>query len=118
MPSKVFSTPSSKKTKNLSLGPAIAVAASKDEIDWQIPEPYPTTLRDPMQFGRVTAAQAATGGLIVKGIVYSQDSPSAVIGTQIVREGDKVLGATIVKINKDSVEFEMNGKTWTQKVQR
>jgi len=27
------------------------------------------------------------------------------------------LGATIVKINKNSVEFEMNGKKWTQKVQ-
>jgi hypothetical protein len=72
-----------------------------------------------MQFGSVTVGQAEAGGLIaVKGIVYSKDNPSAVIGSQIVHEGDKVSGATIVKINEKSVDFEMNGKKWTQKVQR
>jgi len=115
---RVFSTPSRQTTKFPSLGPANAAAASKDKIDWQIPEPYPTTLRDPTRFGPVSIAQAGTGRLIVKGIVYSEDNPSAVIGTQIVCEGDKILGATVVKINKDSVEFEMDDKGWTQRVQR
>jgi hypothetical protein len=116
--SRVLSVPSPKTTGAQSFGPSKAVAASNDEIDWQIPEPYPTTLRDPMQFGSVTTTQDGTGKLIVKGIVYSKNNPSAVIGNQIVHEGEKVLGATIVKINKDGVEFEMNGKRWTQKVQR
>lgn len=98
--------------------PTSMAAGSNDKIDWQIPDPYPTTLRDPMQFGSVTIAQSETGRLIVRGIVYSEDNPTAVIGDRIVHEGDIVLDATVVRINKDSVEFELNGKKWTQKVQR
>jgi len=55
--------------------------------------------------------------LKVRGIAYSYDRPSAVIGTTIVHEGDVVLGATIVRISRASVEFEVNGETWAQKVQ-
>ena len=94
-----------------------AVVAFGGEIDWQIPALYPRTLRDPMRFGSVTTEQDATASLEVKGILYSRSNPTAVIGSRIVREGGKVLKATVVKINKDSVEFEMNGKRWTQKVQ-
>lgn len=99
--------------------PSNAIAASTSTIDWQIPPPYPTTLRDPMRFTPVapTADQDEPGGLIVKGIVYGEDSSFAIIGTEIVHEGGTVSGATVVKINPDSVEFEMNGKRWTQKVQ-
>lgn len=116
--SRVLSGPSPKITGAQSFGPSGTIAGSNNEIDWQIPDTYPTTLRDPMQFGSVTTAQNGTGNLIVKGIVYSKNNPSAVIGNQIVHEGEKVSGATVVKINKDSVELEMNGKRWTQKVQR
>jgi hypothetical protein len=115
--SRVLSGPSSKTSRAQGFAPSNAVAASNDEIDWQIPDPYPTTLRDPMQFGSVTTAQNGTGNLIVKGIVYSKENPSAVIDNRIVHEGEKVSGATVVKINKDSVELEKNGKRWTQKVQ-
>jgi hypothetical protein len=101
--------------------PPNVVAAAGGKIDWQIPVPYPVTLRDPMQFYKGTTqtgpGQENPGQLIVKGTVYSDADPLAVIGTQIVHEGDQVSGATIVKINKSSVEFEMNGKRWTQKVQ-
>ncbi len=97
----------------------------KGEIGWQIPEPYPTTLRDPMQPSLATVrAETETitagksEGLIVKGIVHSKNNPSAVIGTQIVHEGDVIAGASIIKINQDSVEFEINNKRWIQKVQR
>lgn len=118
--SRVLRTPSRAKAAPpvSKLLKAVAVSNnSNNERGWQIPAPYPTTLRDPMQFGSVTATQAGTGGLVVKGIVYSEDKPAAVIGTQIVGEGEKVLGATVVKINEGSVEFEMKGKKWTQKVQ-
>jgi len=114
---RALSTPGPKTTQAQSLGPKNTATAS-NQIDWQIPEPYPATLRDPMQFGSVTTAQSGASGLIVKGIVYSKDNPAAVIGSQILHEGDKVLGVTIVKINEKSVDFEMNGKRWTQKVQR
>jgi len=55
--------------------------------------------------------------LKVRGIAYSFERPSAVIGTTIVHEGDIVLGATVVRISRGSVEFEVNGESWTQKVQ-
>lgn len=116
---RAFSAPSRKMIRAGTLGPATATAAgSNGRADWQIPEPYPTMLRDPMQFGSVTTQTTETGGLIVKGIVYSNDKPSAVIGNQIVHEGDKVLDVVIIKINENSVEFEANNKRWTQKVQR
>lgn len=96
----------------------VIAAAAASTIDWQIPAAYPTTLRDPMQFKQVaTPTPDETGKLTIKGILYSQENPSVIIGIEILHEGDKVSGATIVKINKDSVEFEMNGKKWTQKVQ-
>ena len=55
--------------------------------------------------------------LKVRGIAFSQENPSAIIGSTIVHEGDLVLGATVVKIGRDGVVFEVNGETWTQKVQ-
>jgi hypothetical protein len=55
--------------------------------------------------------------LKVRGIALSNDRPSAVIGTTIVHEGDTVLGATVVRIGRAGVEFEVNGESWTQKVQ-
>jgi len=98
----------------------IVGAGANSKIDWQIPALYPTTLRDPMQLGSTATIQAEPGKLIVRSIVYSENrSKSSVsIGNQIVHEGETVLGATVVKINKNSVEFEMNGKKWTQQVQR
>ncbi len=116
----VLSTPSGKTGELHSFKPTKVVAGSEHEIDWQIPEPYPTRLRDPTQFGSVSIAQSQTdtsGKLIVKAIVYSKDNPCAMISGQILYVGDKISGATIIKINKRSVEFEMNGRKWTQKVQ-
>lgn len=115
---RVLSGPSPMTSMGQSFGPTNPVGGSDNKIDWQIPDPYPTTLRDPMQFGSVTVTEAGTSGLTVRAIVYSRDDPVALIGRRRVHEGDKVLGATIVKINEGSVEFEMNGKRWTQRVQQ
>jgi hypothetical protein len=118
---QVFSTPSQKITGSGTSGSVkVAVAGPDSKVDWQAPNPYPTTLRDPMQFGPVTyeGGQADAAGLIVKGIVYSKGNPCAVIGDQIVHQGDKILDVVIIKINENNVEFEANGKKWTQKVQR
>jgi hypothetical protein len=115
---RVLKGPSPSTTGAQTFKPSNTFAASNKGIVWQMPDPYPTTLRDPMQFSSVTTTQNGTGNLIIKSIVYSQDNPSAVIDNRIVHEGEKVSGATVIKINKDSVELEMNGKKWTQKVQR
>jgi hypothetical protein len=114
---RAFSTPSRKITGPGTSGPVKDAAGSDSKVDWQVPNPYPTTLRDPMQFSSATS-QTGTGELIVKGIIYSKDKPSAVIGDQIVHQGDKILDVVITKINENSVEFEANSKKWIQNVQR
>jgi hypothetical protein len=53
---------------------------------------------------------------LVKGIVSSEDGFGAMVGTVFVREGDTIGDIKIVKIHKDKVEFEKNGKRWTQGV--
>ncbi len=101
--------------------PGVVTAGANTKIDWEIPAPYPTTLRDPMRLVPVEIPQteiSKTIELIVKGILYSEDNPSAVIGNQIVHEGETIRGVSVIKISQDSVEFEMNGKRWTQKVRQ
>jgi len=118
---QVFGTGPHRTRAATKKAPGQTIVAADAEIDWQIPAPYPTTLRDPMQISSLMAAQAETPKieeLIVKGILYSKDSPAAFIGTQIVHEGDKISDATVVKIDRDAVFLEMNGKRWTLKVQQ
>jgi len=101
--------------------PGVVTAGANTKIDWEIPAPYPTTLRDPMRLVPAATAQTETRKtikLIIKGILYTEDNPSAVIGNQIVHEGETIRGVSVIKISKDSVEFEMNGKRWTQKVRQ
>lgn len=92
------------------------------KIDWQSPEPYPKALRDPMKFAAAEPAQSGTDvqnvqQLSFTGIIWSDDNPLAIIGSEVVGEGQVVSGVTVVNINKDSVELEKDGKRWTQKVQ-
>ena len=87
---------------------------------WQVPEEYPTGLRDPMQYSSAPSAKEQKHGydkIIVRGIVYSDDHPAAIIGNEIAGVGDEVYGVTIIKINANSVEFQMNDNIWTQTVQ-
>jgi len=106
-----------KKTVSQSPTPKITADEMVTEIVWQKPEPYPSYMRDPTQLSAAGAYMAGAGSIVVRGIVYSDDRPSAVIGTEIKHEGDIIGEAKIIKINSDSVEFSMGGKTWTQKVQ-
>ncbi len=88
------------------------------KIDWPIPQRYPEDLRDPMLLGATQEVVTKTSdALVVRGITHSADRKFAVIGTETFKEGDTVQGATIIKINPNSVEFEKDGETWTQPVQ-
>lgn len=86
------------------------------EINWVRPEVYPLTLADPMQprsFG-----SHSSGELIVTGIVFS-DQSMAIIAGEMISQGEEIFGVTVVKINKDSVEFEnKDGERFTRKVGR
>ncbi len=47
----------------------------------------------------------------------SSEGSSVLIDGQIIKEGEKIYGATVTKIYGDKVEFEKDGKRWEQRVQ-
>ncbi|MGD0552101.1 MAG: hypothetical protein ABSB25_05560 [Sedimentisphaerales bacterium] len=59
--------------------------------------------------------QVKPAGLI-SGILYSADKPAAIVGPKIVYQEDKLGNVRVVKINVDTVEFDKNGHSWTQKI--
>jgi hypothetical protein len=86
---------------------------------WQLPDEYPSSLRDPMKFGSVSSQQqdVASGSLVLKGIVFSS-TPAAMVSGRIVKEGDEVMGATVVEIKRESVVFRSGDQQWEQKIKR
>jgi type II secretory pathway component PulC len=70
-----------------------------------------------MKWSSPSLSAAETGRLVVRGIAHDENEPYAIIGTQIVKKGERILGAAVIRINQDSVEFEMNGRRWIQKVE-
>ncbi len=101
----------------------ISSVASKSQIEWQRPAVYPVGLRDPMKRGSRQTVAVIVGpgpttdsGIIVRGIAWSEDKPAVIIGTEIYYQEQVIHDAKIIKINMDSVEFEKDGKQWTQKV--
>ena len=62
-----------------------------------------------------SVSAALTPGM-VNGILYSPDSPSALIDNQVMRVGDTIYGVKVVRIDKGMVAFEKNGKRWEQRV--
>ncbi len=114
---KMLRTPATSGPKP-KFAPSGSVVAFNGEIDWELPPLYPETLRDPTVFGAAPQTQEDTSRPTVKGIVYSEDNPCAVVGDRIVSAGDVVQGATVVKVGPGSVEFAIGDKKWTQKVER
>jgi hypothetical protein len=51
---------------------------------------------------------------LVGGILSGEDGFTALIDTQVVSEGDTIDGIKVIKIHRDRVEFEKDGKWWTQ----
>lgn len=93
-------------------------SATQNKINWIIPDAYPEKVRDPMGKIIEKISDVASENLVVRGIVFSEDNPSAIIGIQIFHEGDSINGTQIIKINRDSVEFLKDNKKWSQKVEK
>jgi len=114
-------------------------------IAWKVPELYPATVRDPMRTGRFRDPgtgewidkiigpektgdikkpqnDAETAGfygkIVIQSILYSRQGRSIVIGNKILYEGNAVEGATIIKINRDSVIFSIGGQQFTVPLQK
>jgi len=118
MISRAVITPSKSAAKTVSSESTMNVARATRKTMWERPEPYPVGLRDPMTAAAAGGQTNRTGAIVVSGIVYSEDKPSAVVNGRIVYEQDEVSGAVVTKINRDSVEFEMDGEKWMQTVHR
>jgi len=92
--------------------------------NWKTPNPLPQNMRNATSLAIAHSATqqkdsaAGDGSLVVRGIVFSKNKPSAIINNQILSEGQSFNGVKLVKITKETVEFEANGKRWTQPVQR
>ena len=115
-PSKAAAKPASPDKADAS-----EVTPPRGEIAWKRPQPWPDDLRDPMQMKAPAPApqgdstpQADTSKFIVRGIVQGAERNSAIVSNEIVMEGEEILGARVIKINPDSVEFEMNSQRWVQ----
>lgn len=118
--------------------PAAALVDKSNEIEWKIPDPLPAMSRNPLKLpeqddpesaDQVAAlnsgpdatisqaqTQVAAGALDIRAIVYSQDKASAIVAGQIVYAGSNINGVNVVRINRDSVELEKDGRTWVQRV--
>ena len=64
----------------------------------------------------LSQAKPQTTHGVIAGIIYSADDPVSIIDGTIVRQNENIHGVKIVKILEDRVEFEKNGRTWTQKI--
>jgi len=108
----------SRNTQRVDAGTA---TVAKIEIDWPIPPVYSAAdIRDPMEIGsRQKIIVKSSKDIVVRGIVVSEDRKYAVVGTKYLQEGNIVPGTNVKvkKINPNSVEFEEDDKTWTQKVE-
>ncbi|HUT29999.1 MAG TPA: hypothetical protein VMX13_09415 [Sedimentisphaerales bacterium] len=47
---------------------------------------------------------------MVTGIIYQEQNPCAIVRGRVAHEGDMIDGYKVVKIHKDRVEFEKNGR--------
>ena len=117
-------------------GVAKAKAADTDQMaqnqsveqtleNWEKPAPIPENLRNATVTvikhsgnSETNALSNSTSALVVKGIVFSENKPSAIINNEILTEGQTINGVKITKITKDAVEFQADQKRWTQGVQR
>jgi hypothetical protein len=110
------SIPSSKKNVKLGLFLMVIVILSMvvyylwtADLISPILESLPTNklfLKAPLEQGWLTS------------IVYSEENASAIVSDRVVHEGDMIDGYKVVKIHRDKVEFEKNGKFFTKQVNR
>jgi len=97
------------------LGVGVVIAVGIDYYYYFKPK-----LKDAVALHRAAVSRKALvsrKNLAITGILYSEDNPSAIIGGAIVREGDMIDDVKVVKIHKNSVEFEKNGEKWTRGTQ-
>jgi hypothetical protein len=74
----------------------------------------PLIVAQPVELVKV---QEEPNKCVVNGIVFSKSKPSAIINHQIIYEGQSINGIKVLKILRNTVKLQANGKQWVQSVQ-
>jgi hypothetical protein len=108
-----FYKPGSKKTDaGGATSSKLAIVATESEINWPQPQLWPDDIRDPMVFredeARLYAVESnIEGPFVLRGIIYQlQGRSQALIGIEILYEGDEIQGWIVKEISADSVKLQ------------
>jgi hypothetical protein len=84
------------------------------------PETFPRPWQNIMLPGRSTPNLdfLTTSKLDVTGIMYYDENPAAIISGKVVHEGDVVQNCKVVKIHKNKVELQKDGKSLTKHISK
>lgn len=78
--------------------------------------------KDPFHRGRRTPVEKPPAEIrprwTLGGILYDENTPSAVINKKIVRNGDNIDGARVMQIDRQKVTLEKNGLQFTLTVEK
>ena len=87
--------------------PQPGIIAKDVEIRWPKPELWTDDIRDPMIRGSKQAHWDQPGSLVLRGIVHQpQGRSQALIGIEILYEGDEIEGWTVKEISADLVKLQ------------
>ena len=77
---------------------------SKDSVSWE---------KDPFNYGReVTQTKVSGQSLKVKGVVWDEKNPYAIVDGKIVKQGDKIGTVEIIEIRKKSVVIKEDSQMY------
>lgn len=97
------------------------IADSRELDEWLTVKEIPSDMRDPMSEMGAGSRQSGAGGdigrMALRGIVYSEESPSIVVGTQIYKVGDSIGEVKVVSIDKNKAVFKKDEQVWEQRPQ-
>jgi len=118
---KVFTgSPAATKTSNKTNAASTVkkdVSPGTITINWERPVEY-TLSRNPMTRGTGKTFAMTEQDIIITGIVSSEETGfTAVLSDgSIIHTGDEIHGIKILDIKSKSVEFEKDGRRWTQTI--
>lgn len=75
---------------------------------------YPFQAREPFRplvglGGRILIDREGPEGMSLEGIIYSQESPAAIISGEILKQGQSIGGFTVSDVERDRVILEKEG---------
>lgn len=114
--------PSTKDQDTLEPAETTGTAETADAVETMAMKDPPSIMSDESVAGTIQApirtiptAKSSIKGL-VRGIIYSEDHGFTLIDETIVKTGAVIDGAKVINIHAGGVEFEREGRRWTQKV--